>query len=295
MSRGPSEQELQTHALLALDKRVDRLEDPPADPRQVARDAGLPADLAATETSVWRRLSPARNRWPEIVEFDQRVAELEMRQAAKADELRELRDREMAEPPAHADRLAAWQLEGEHGPRPESELPTIRRQIRQRQEEWDALTRATERVLAEKAEFVEKHRGRLVRDADRLADDAHRRYLELVDQLTNQRAELQASRRATVWARLYPGEAAARETPDQFCGGRAKPLRAMGLEASVAPDRVLDALKADADWLRDAATPEQKALMGEGRDPRTPPATEWSDTPEAKAERDKRTAEWLWG
>jgi hypothetical protein len=58
---------------------------------------------------------------------------------------------------------------------------------------------------------------------------------------------------------------------------------------------VLDALRADADSLREAATPEQKALMGEGRDPRTPPATEWSDTPEAKAERDKRTAEWLWG
>jgi hypothetical protein len=56
---------------------------------------------------------------------------------------------------------------------------------------------------------------------------------------------------------------------------------------------VIDAFRADANWLRQAATPEQKALMGEGRDPRKPPATEWSDKPEARAERDKKTAEWL--
>ena len=226
-----------------------------------------------------KRLSPARNRWPEIAEFDERVAGLGMRQAEKAAELAELRDREIAAQAADADRLASWQLDGEQGPRPAPELPEIRRQIRQRQEEWEALTRATERVLADKAAFVHEHRGRLVKDADSHADDAHRRYLDLIDQLAEARAELAASRRSTVWARLYPNREAGTEPPDQLAGGRRQPLEAMGLTASVAPNRVLDALKADADWLRQAATPEQKALMGEGRDPRKPPATEWSDTP----------------
>lgn len=55
--------------------------------------------------------------------------------------------------------------EGEQGPRPEPELPKIRDEIQQRQEEWEALTRATERVLEEKTKFVERHRKRLVTDA----------------------------------------------------------------------------------------------------------------------------------
>jgi hypothetical protein len=82
------------------------------------------------------------------------------------------------------------------------------------------------------------------------------------------------------------------EVPDTVAGGRKQPLQAMGLNAPVAPGRVFDTLRADADWLADAATPEQRLAI-QGHDPRTPPATEWSDTPEARAERDKKTAEWL--
>jgi hypothetical protein len=243
---------------------------------------GLPADLVATETNAWRRLSPTRNRWPELTRFDERVAELEQRQAQKAEELRELRDREMAAPAADSDRLATWQLEGEEGPRPEPELPAIRREIRQRQEEWEALTRATERVLAEKAEFVERHRGRLTKDADRYADEAQRRYLDLIYQLADARAELAAAQRATVIARLYPSGAAMAEPVDTLAGGRRRALEPMGLGAPVPPRRVFDALRADAEWLREAATPEQKALMGDGRDPRKPPATHWDETDEAR-------------
>ena len=60
----------------------------------------------------------------------------------------------MAAPAIDADRLATWQLDGEKGRRPEPELPKIREQIRERQEEWEALTRATERVLVDKTEYV---------------------------------------------------------------------------------------------------------------------------------------------
>jgi len=250
--------------------------------------AGLPADLVAVETNVWSRLSPARNRWPEIAAFDERVAELEMRQAAKADELR---DREIAAPAADTDRLATWQLDGEKGPRPEPELPGIREQIQRRQEEWEALTRATARVLADKTAFVDKHRGRLVKEADSYASEAYARYLELVDQLAEARADLSAKRSAAVWARLYPAEQAGRGPADTFAGGRKRPLQAMGLSANVEPRRVLDGLPADAEWLADAATPEQPAAIA-GIDPRKPPSTEWHDDPEAKARRAKAMGEW---
>jgi hypothetical protein len=258
------------------------------DQAEMIRERGLPADLVSVETNVWRRLSPARNRWPEIAAFDERVAELEMRQAAKADELRELRDREIAAPAADADRLATWQLDEEKGPRPEPELPAIREEIQRRKEEWEALTRATARVLADKTAFVEKHRGRLVKEADSYADEARRRYLELIDQLADARADLAAKRSAAVWARLYPGELAGRGPADTFAGGRRVPLQAMGLSANVEPGRVLDGLRADAEWLYQAATPEQRFAI-EGRDPRTPPDTVWDRSDEGQQwQRDQR-------
>jgi len=37
-------------------------------------EAGLPADLVSVETSVWKRLTPGRNPWPQVAEFDARVA-----------------------------------------------------------------------------------------------------------------------------------------------------------------------------------------------------------------------------
>lgn len=237
-----------------LDRRLEAVEGKlRTDQIQTARDRGLPADLVSTETNVWRRLSPARNRWPEIAAYDERVAELEMRQAAKA--------------------------------------PVIREQIRERQEEWEALTRATARVLAAKTEFVEKHRGRLVKEADSYASEAHARYLELVDQLADARADLAAKRSAAVWARLYPAEQAGRGPADTFAGGRKRPLQAMGLSANVEPGRVFDALRADAEWLADAASPEQRVGY---RRHRRPQAAEHrvGERPAAKAQRDKAMADW---
>ena len=212
-----------------------------------------------------------------------------MRQADKANELRDLRDREISAPAADADRLATWQLDGEKGPRPEPDLPAIREEIQRRREEWEALTRATARVLADKAAFVDKHRGRLVKEADSYASEAPARYLELVDQLAEARADLAAKRSAAVWARLFPGEQAGRGPADTFAGGRRVPLQAMGLSANVEPGRVLDGLRADADWLHQAATPEQKAAIGEGPDPRTPPDTVWDRSEEGQQwQRDQR-------
>jgi hypothetical protein len=48
---------------------------------------------------------------------------------------------------------------------------------------------------------------------------------------------LREKRRNTIWARLYPHEQLGAEPPDSFCGGRRKPLEAIGLSGPVASDR----------------------------------------------------------
>jgi hypothetical protein len=70
-----------------------------------------------------------------------------------------------------------------------------------------------------------------------------------------------------------------------LAGGLRRPVeQTLGVSLQLQAGRVIDALKAHADWLVDAATPEQRALL-EGRDPkrRSGDAT-WAGTPEAIAQ-----------
>ena len=251
--------------------------------------AGLPADLVATERNVWWRIGPFRDRWEDVDKFNVQAAELEMRQAEIGREMQELVQDRLDAPTADSGRLAAWQLAGEKGPRPEPTLPGIEDRIAARQADYEALSVAIGQVLRDKAEYVQKHRSRLIRDADADLDAEHQEGLELIDRYAAWRERMRDKRRNAVWARLYPHEQLAREVPDTFAGGLPKHLRPMGLKAEVAPGRVIDAMRADADCLRTAATPEQKALIGEGRDPRTPPATVWDRSEEGQQwERDER-------
>ena len=106
------------------------------------------------------------------------------------------------------------------------------------------------------------------------------------------RDELAASRRVSVWAALFPSEQASQQPPDSLAGGRKRALVPLGVNAPVAINHLFTALREDARWLVEACTAEQRLLM-DGRDPKKPPATEWANDPEAKAARDKATAEWL--
>lgn len=134
----------------------------------------------------------------------------------------------MSEPAAHADRLTTWQLEGEKGPRPESELPAIRLAIRERQEEIEGLDRAVTRELNELVAYWNKHRPRLIKDAELHCDDKQRAYLEKIAEAAQARAELCAAKRACVLAHTYPSQEAMQEVPDTLAGGRRQPLQAMG-------------------------------------------------------------------
>ena len=136
----------------------------------------LLADVAASQSSVLKRFSPRRSRWPELHAFDERLAEIDARQARANDELAELRERLAQAKREDSQALADWIAAGEKGARPEPTVPKLERRIAEREADRDAANAASDRVLKEKAAFVERHRKRLVQEADRATQDAAVRY-----------------------------------------------------------------------------------------------------------------------
>jgi hypothetical protein len=247
---------------------------------------GMPADLATAETNAFRRISPIRNRWPKLAEIDARVADLEKRSTACSAEVADLYDRRAAAPAQDADRLAAWQIDGQKSPRPAPQAEAIDAEIVQRQADLDGIAVAIGQVLAEKAAFVEKHRARLVREADKAVETAHTRQRELIEELARTREGLCELRQSALWAGTFPDPAAS-QTPQHelLAGGLRKPVEnTIGITSQVNVARLWDVLRADADLLKDAATPAQRAVM-EGSDGAKPGGTTWFDTPEGENQR----------
>ncbi len=272
---------------LALDRRValtNRFHE-----ALIGRRATGDPEIAERITS--RRLS--RGRWKDVGEFDAQVADLEHRQRAITDELAGLRERERLAPALDAERLGAWQLEDRRGPRPEPELPAIREAIQRGQEDYAGLTRAVDRVLADKLAHVERHRRRLVDDADRDVEEAHARLIALLGELERARQDLADARQAALWAALFP-DVTASASPNYaiLALGLRRPVeQALGIPTQLQTERVLMALRADADALRTAATPAQRTQL-EGAKPSTHrDVAVWADSDEARqAERQEKQA-----
>jgi hypothetical protein len=119
----------------------------------------------------------------------------------------------------HAERLAAWLEAGQAEPRPTSEVRALEDAIVETEAEYAAIDSLRERVLAERIEFVERHRKRLVADAERETEQAKTRYLELVDQAEQARAALIELRETSIWAALYPSEVLATFAPSHALVG----------------------------------------------------------------------------
>jgi hypothetical protein len=279
--------------LSKVQARVELLEErQKPDQVSAAAERGLPPDWMTAEQNVWRKLSPFHGKWPKVTEFDSRVAELEMTQAQVRAELDELHQQAQTAPSLHQQRLANWELGGRQGSRPESQQEQIERRIKELQDESEALTVAVGRILDEKVRYVEGNRGRLVKEADAQTEEARARYLALVDQLASARDELRAARRAAIWSRLYPRAEAGAEPPDSLAGARKRALTPMGVTAAVQPERVWQALRADAEWLAtEGVTTEQAAAIA-NRDVRLPPGTTWSDDPRERQKRAQAMGEW---
>lgn len=280
-------------ALKATEPSRSAVTGPPTKAPFVGADVtGMPRDLATAETNAIRRLSPRRNRWPELAELDARVAELEQRRGDTGTRLGQLREQLANAPREDADRLAEWEVGNRKGPRPEPTTIVLERQITEAEAEVAGLETAVSRVLAEKAAFVEKHRARLVRDADKATAEAHERVVQLLGELEQARDALVELRQSAVWAAVYPAESAGRgPRPTLLAGGLRKPIaQTLGINQQMNAAQLVDALRADADYWRNAATAEQRAAMGDTPPPRLG-AGVWVGTPEAdEAERAERKA-----
>jgi hypothetical protein len=238
--------------------------------------------LAALEDQARHRLSPRKNRWSDVAKFDQRVAELEARRSEIQARLQPLHDQLSNATNTDAQAVATWIANGERGDRPESMEPALKKQIAELNREADACVLAVGEEHQRKADYVAKHRGRLAKDAQRHVDAAHARVVGLVAELERARDELAANREHELWAHLYPHDAATRPPAmAMLAGGLKAPGERLGIVQATPVERVHEALVADAGWLKQASTPEQRALL-EGRDPRRKGGAWWGGTEEGK-------------
>ena len=233
-----------------------------------------------------RRFTPRRNRWADVQAFDARVVELEARQGALMATANALGEKLAKAPAADQDRLAAWQLAGARGPRPEPTVEPIEQELRVARADLEALTGAIHRTLGEKADYVAKHRKRLVKDAAKAKEEVYARAVRLVEELEQARVEMLEARDGELWAHLFPGEVATDQVQyrDALIGARLEPLkRIFGLTSQIKFNQVIAGLRADLDFARDAASPAQRRELAgaSGRDPR---GAVWKDTPEGEAQ-----------
>jgi hypothetical protein len=234
-------------------------------PRQIAtlEGLGLSADLAASEAASWRRWLPGgRMPWREITESERRVNELEQRRQQLEAKRAEVAGELQTAPSRDREVLAAWERDGRPGARPESTRPALEGELQQLQEEESALLLAVDQVTAERAEFVEKNRTRLVKDAAEVEDKAHERAQRALRELEEARTALVEARRLRLWSELYPAPEVGREpTWPLLAGGLKRALEKVGLQHIVAFEQVLAALGEDVSWLATAATAEQKSKL----------------------------------
>jgi hypothetical protein len=293
--------------LNARQRRLDKLarERPdvgPAAAVDVPRDQR--ADLARHEHSAPLRLT--RGRWAEVAKYDQRVAELEQRQRDLTAELQRLEQQRASAPAQHANALAAWEEDDRRGPRPESDLAVIELGITAARDEFEGLTVAVQRVLDEKRKTIERHRQRLVDDAQRELHEAHQRLATAIDVAEQARSELAEARSTLTWAQVFPDPVATRNFPRvrTLCGGLVAPLqRTLGQALSIDVHRAFDALRADADWVATAVSPEQRAVLARSEDQQADlrRGAVWRQSPEGvaaeRAEQQRRREEHLqvWG
>jgi len=248
---------------------------------------GMPprADLGRTERRAMLGIGvPRRSAWPALDALDERIGELARRHGEACEAVRDLAQQRAEAPAADADALAAWELGGRKGARPAPTADTLDREVADAALARDALERAGDVVLEERASFVDKHRDRLAAVADQQTEAARERMLAIIDELEVSRAMLIECRTEATWARCYPDASASGKTPTAtIARGLAAPVTdLLGLRPApqLIAARLLDLFRRDAALLADAMTPAQREHLG--GDDAKPKDVVWVDTDEGR-------------
>ena len=245
--------------------QTDNYPPPPVPPGTVPFHLTPRPDGLAVDTTpgayVQRRWSPRRRRWPEVAAFDDRVGQLEQRQAGTSESLAALREQHQTAEQQDRDALALWVAQ-EDGPRPLASAPAIAEQIAELEREREAIEIAVRSELDGKLAYVQKHRGRLVAEAAKARAELVERFRDAISAMAEAREEATAAVTTELWATLYPDEGAdpSAQPMQMIRGGRV--VKAIpGYTAQLAMVSLLDALESDAAWLDQVA--EGKAEEGE--------------------------------
>ncbi len=244
--------------------------------------------LSGLEQSTLARLMPRqRNRWPKLLEYEQRLAEFDGRQEVLRAELSELRQQRETAPERHALAVAGWFERGENGERPGSDADVLEQAIVTRDAELAAVDRLVAKLLMAKIDFVEKNRPSLRRTAEGATAKARATYEQAIDALAGAREQLLDCRSDQVWSELYPSETTrqTRGTEANLSLGLQAPVkRTLGITNQLPVTAIYEALTADAATIAERLTPEQRKELGVG-----PQAT---PEQEAMWDSDPRQQEW---
>jgi hypothetical protein len=265
--------------------------------------------IAGEEENALRSSTPPRSFWPDldryqehITRIDQRGLELQARHQGLQEEIRRAEE-------ADREALADVALDPEK-PRPEPTVPKLEAELEAVRREQDALRLARTKVLAEKARWVERHRKKLVKEADAEAARHEQRIHALADEFEQERNALVAARQTTIWAACFGTPAASEAVPTAIlmCGLAGPTKQALNTDVQLAAERIVQAVHLDAKVLRGVGSPEQLKALGKKyandreaywerqTDLVGPPApAAWGGSEEEKllAERDRRYSEQL--
>jgi len=283
---------------LATDARRERL--------QVRGLEGLPVnqerarvEQAEGERSLRSSRPPNSRRWRQLAKHDDAIDKAAQRHADALQALQQAEQQLQAAPTEDARTLADWLARGERGERPASSLYERERERDAARLLVDAATLELDSALEQRHQHIDKHRPRMLEDAQQDARQASERLLAHARQLPELRAQLLEARRTLEWAATYPEHAPTFGFPTSLALGLRQPVQeAFGTSARIEYDALLNVLEADATALATRYSPEIERKLGAA--PPATPASEamWSSDPRAQEwgklelERARRLGEW---
>jgi hypothetical protein len=205
-----------------------------------------PRGASDPDPGPFRRFSP-RKSWPEVRAIDAKLTQLDHQRTELGEKIARLDAAVSYAKLADRRAVADWQLAGAKGERPSATVPALVAELEQARADVESCAIAEDSILREKVEFVQKHRGRLTKDAAKDSGDAVKRLLDAIAAVEQAREEAITALQAERWAHEYPGEDA---NPSSL---RLEHMKGGRLSKTMPEVRTLTVAESVLSWLRDDA------------------------------------------
>jgi hypothetical protein len=268
---------------------------------ETPRPDGLAADTSVA-SYVFKRWTPFKRRWPEVIAFDERVVELEQKQAGVNAELSESREQLPQIEQNDRDALAAWVADPSGCDRPLPAAPAVRERITELEAEREATELAARKVLDEKTRYVDRHRVRLRKEAAKERRKAVKQLQAAIAAVDQAREGVVDCVRAEVWAKEFPGpDADAGSLALQMVRGGRLVKAIPGYQGQLVAQQLTEAMRGDCDWLDSVVAdeledgevdPDKQAIWLDAPESRPVIARKNKEIAEGLIPKDARAAQW---